>query len=184
MGTSSLLIHQTIRRDVKWQPPDETRYKVNWDAGFKTSTSKMGAGIIIRNFEREVIAALGMPRAPVSDPSVAEANALWRVVVLCKEIGITNAVFEDDARNIISEVQQTDQNFAWYGQIIEDIKLIYNTRQRWTIQYAQRECNLAAHKLAQFALQCDNELVWLEDISEWKNDCIQLKKNVILRMNI
>lgn len=77
---------------------------------------------------------------------------------------------------IIKEVQSKEVSCAWYGQFIEDIKMKCRDRLRWKLQFTPGECNMVAHKLDKFALQCEEEIVWMEDSPEWLKPCIQVDK--------
>lgn len=41
----------------------------------------------------------------------------------------------------------------------EDIKVVISDRKRLKIQYVNRQGNMAAQRLAKYALECDEELV-------------------------
>ncbi|KAF5471050.1 hypothetical protein F2P56_011525 [Juglans regia] len=64
-------------REVRWKKPGVDEVKVNWDAAFNLKTMKMGAGIVIRDEEGEVLVSLRMPKGNVCSPIVAEVHALW-----------------------------------------------------------------------------------------------------------
>lgn len=46
-------------------------FKVNWDATLDERNSKMGAGVVIRNWEGDQIATLCKPQFFVSHPVIA-----------------------------------------------------------------------------------------------------------------
>ncbi|KAF5444913.1 hypothetical protein F2P56_034005 [Juglans regia] len=179
---AGLFVSSPVNRDIHWHAPTLHPYKVNWDAGFDQSTHRMGVGIVIRDGVGDVIAFVCMPGYDVRDAVVAEANALWRAITLCEKIGIVDAILEGDALKVIKEVHDGEENCAWYGQVIEDIKLKLRFGQRWLLQYAPRESNVVAHRLAKFAMQCEEEKVWLEDCPDWIKPCIQLEKLCISSM--
>lgn len=80
--------------------------------------------------------------------------------------------------SVIKDVQKHEENWAWYGQMIEDIKHVLSGRPSWRIQYVPRERNLAAHRLARYDLAFEEEIVWLEDGPDWIKNCIHLEKTM------
>lgn len=79
--TTTLSSHKVL----KWRKLGYNAYKDNWDATLDDENSKLGAGVVIRNWEGELIASLSMPKGYVNSLVVAEALALQRVVLFCME---------------------------------------------------------------------------------------------------
>ncbi|KAF5450327.1 hypothetical protein F2P56_030688 [Juglans regia] len=154
---------QFDRGRVRWIAPREGEVKIDWDAAFDQKEKRMGAGVIIRDVEGEVLAALSMPRSNIPSPGMAEVNALWRALQLSAELGIEHATFEGDALEIIRGVNNKDENWEWNGQKVEDIKTILANRSFWKVQHTYREGNKVADLLAKFAFSVDEEKVWIED---------------------
>lgn len=93
-----------------------------WDTALEVENLKMRARIVIRDVDGELIASISMPQQYVSQSVIAETHALWRAMVLCLEIGLDHyVIFETDALLIIKDVQHQEENWYWYGQMIEDI---------------------------------------------------------------
>ncbi|KAF5477203.1 hypothetical protein F2P56_003868 [Juglans regia] len=110
----------TSRSVEKWKRPGEEMVKVNWDTSFDSSNLKMGAGIVLRDGESEVLVALCMSKMNVNHLILAEFHALWRAVELCIELNMKNIVFEGDALVVIKAVNSKKEVWVWYGQPIED----------------------------------------------------------------
>lgn len=58
----------------------------------------------------------------VSLPLIAKFKALWRVIMLCMETGLTNVIFEGNDMNVIEEVNNLYENSTPHDQLIEDIQ--------------------------------------------------------------
>ncbi|XP_042974899.1 uncharacterized protein LOC122306539 [Carya illinoinensis] len=154
------------RNVCRWQKPAPNSVKANWDAALKEKEGKMGMGVIIRDEEGEVLASLCGSRKWVSKPDTAEMQALWRALKLCAELNFVNVVFEGDAFGIVKAVNGREENWEWNGQIIEDIREILKNRPNWVVQHTYRECNNAAHSLARYSLNVNDESVWIESVPE------------------
>lgn len=57
--------------------------KLNWDVTYDSNNMRMGAGVVIRDREGEVLVSLCMNKMKVSNAIVAKIYALWRAVELC-----------------------------------------------------------------------------------------------------
>jgi hypothetical protein len=60
--------------------------KINWDASVDKGRNLMGMGIVARDCEGRLIAALCVPQKFMVDPATAEALAAWKMVELCINI--------------------------------------------------------------------------------------------------
>ncbi|XP_042939506.1 uncharacterized protein LOC122274538 [Carya illinoinensis] len=141
--------------------------KLNWDAGIEVEAGRMGASILVRDSTGEVIAVMAKVQESVFQPVLAELLALWRAVTFCLELGLTAVVFEGDAQSSIKEINSSDENCKWYGQILEDVKSILMDKSSWRVQYVSRKSNQAAHHLGKFALKyVEDEIVWMEEVPE------------------
>lgn len=75
----------------------EVAMKINWNATLDLKNKKMGAGVVIRDEEGEVLASLCMSKPQVTSPIIAETTTLWRAVKLCAELKIDKVLLEGDA---------------------------------------------------------------------------------------
>lgn len=97
-------------------------YKASWDAVLDKENNIMGVGIVVRNAKGEVIAALCNKEEDVSSPLIATTRALWLAINLCMETGLKDVIFEGDAKKIVEEVNNSEENWAPHGQLIEVIQ--------------------------------------------------------------
>lgn len=49
------------------------------------------------------------------------------------EIDLTEVEFEGDALAVVVQVNSTEINCLWYGQVIEDIKKVFRDRLTWKL---------------------------------------------------
>lgn len=94
---------------------------------------------------------------------MAEIHALESAMEFSMEIGLEHVIFEGDALVNTKEVQATAECWNQYGQTIQDLRASSQGKISWTLRYALRECNQVAHKMAKFALENNEDLVWLDD---------------------
>lgn len=168
-----------IREVEKWKKPSEGMIKVNWDAAFMNDSKRMGAGIVCRDQEGDLLFSACMPQSNAMTASQAEAIALWKTMKLCEDLQVGEAELEGDALSIVKAVNRKDESWEWGGQIIEDIRGMLNNRPQWTVSHTRREANKAADYLAKFALNIEEDLVWMEDGPEGLYSLILQEKIVI-----
>lgn len=82
---------------------------------------------------------------------------------LCDDLGFSNVTFKGHAKSVIQATNSVDENWLWYGQLIEDTRRMQLRRPLWKVQFVFREANCVAHNLAKLALAYDVECVWMEE---------------------
>lgn len=82
----------------------------------------MGVVIVIRDAKWDVIVALYKNEGDVSISLVVEIKALWWALKQCLETGLSDVTFEEDAKKVIDEVNNAEENWAPHGQLIEEIR--------------------------------------------------------------
>ena len=86
---------------VCWSPPCENRVKINFDGALFGESDSAGIGVMIRNSEGEVMAALFEKIVKPQAAELVEILAALRVVLFYIETGFYNSVFEGDSSTII-----------------------------------------------------------------------------------
>ncbi len=108
----------------------------------------------------------GLPIATLSQKLLAthsiemtEALATRRAILFTKEVGLTNAVFEGDAENIIRDLGSSETLHSAYGLVIEDAKSMLLDFQAYSVSHTRRSGNMVAHALACRANQCNFQCI-------------------------
>ncbi|XP_041017867.1 uncharacterized protein LOC121260078 [Juglans microcarpa x Juglans regia] len=151
----------------KWETPSEGYIKANWDAALHEDVKEMGIGVIVWDCEGEVLVSLLAKRSFNSKPVLAECLALYRAMVLCHELSLCNVIFEGDAQSVVKAVKSKEENWLWFGQVVDDIKELLKRRQDWKVAWVPREENGVAHQLAKFGFNYSNEIVMIEESPEF-----------------
>ncbi|KAF5465990.1 hypothetical protein F2P56_015949 [Juglans regia] len=82
---------------VRWEKPSYGWFKINWDAAYDDNLKRMGGGIVIRNWDGELMAAAGWAKPSISNPLHAEAFVLERATTQSLELGLSQCIFEGNA---------------------------------------------------------------------------------------
>lgn len=136
-------------------------------------TQKVGIGFIVWDQAGKVMLAASVAKKNVDNPAVIEALVALHSFQLCMHNGFTNIILESDCLLLVEEVLSPAAPCSILGNIILDIRNLMQYFTSYCIQYASRDCNRAAHKLAcnawltndiLFGFLLQHEL-WLEQLS-------------------
>jgi hypothetical protein len=111
-----------------------------------------------------VIATLSQKIHGTHSVEMIEALAARRAILFAKEVGVFDAEFEGDAENVIRDLGSTDPIHTPYGLVLEDAKAMLQEFQRFSLSHTRRSGNSVAHALARRASECNNSLVWMEEV--------------------
>ena len=85
----------------QWQPPNENKFKVNFDAAIFKSCNQAGLGVIIRDWRGKAIEALSTSVPAAQTVVELEALACRPAVLFAVELGLQDVVFEGDSLQVI-----------------------------------------------------------------------------------
>ena len=125
---------------------------------------RSGYGVIIRNDNGEVMAAMTASGPKVSTSDEAELLACRRAIEFAMDAGFTRLIIEGDNSNVIQAISSPLKSFSLFGNVVNDIRhLIWGLQ--WTrVCCIRRGANKVAHTLAQYARNTlDEDLYWMED---------------------
>ena len=146
------------------KPPSGLVYKLNFDAATSPSLWTSGFGAVIRNEKGEVMAACAARGPPVTDSEEAEALACRKAMEFAVDAGFSDLIIEGDNAEVMKAISSPRVNCSQLGHIYDDIRCLTAGLRAWSTSWVRRSANGAAHSLAQFAREIENEIVWLEDL--------------------
>ncbi|KAL0005317.1 hypothetical protein SO802_012878 [Lithocarpus litseifolius] len=147
----------------QWRPPDQPRFKANFDGAVFSNINAAGIGVVIRNSNAEVIGALSR-RIPLPQMvEEVEALACHEAAKLVKEISVSEVVFEGDSAIIVQALKHGQANQSVYGHILDDVMQQTSHLQVCDFSHVSRTCNKVANFLAKKARIGSVSQVWLED---------------------
>ena len=149
---------------IKWQPPTEGRYKVNYDCAIFRNTNEAGLGVIIRDARGAVMGSM-CQRVPFPHSIEAvEASAARCAIQFAKDLGLPEIDLEGDSKIVVDALLFSGPCSTFYGHIIEDIKLIASGLSSVHFQHVKRDGNNLAHLLAKRVRLNESLEVWLESV--------------------
>ena len=160
---ASMVAAPVARPMITWRPPAHDQYKVNVDGAVFKHRSQVGIGVVIRDKNGVVIAALSkLVNAPLEAVEI-EAKAMESSVIFARDVGIREAVFEGDFLTICRALQGEGEAPSSTHNILA-VTLEQASGFRFScFSHVKRQGNVPAHLLAQFAKEVENYVVWLEE---------------------
>uniref|UniRef100_A0A2N9FFZ2 Reverse transcriptase domain-containing protein n=1 Tax=Fagus sylvatica TaxID=28930 RepID=A0A2N9FFZ2_FAGSY len=151
-------------KSTTWKPPEEGRYKVNYDGAVFSERNEAGVGVIIRNYRGEVMGSLSHRIPYPHSVEAVEASAASCAIQFAKDLGFMLVDLEGDSKIIVEALLLKAPCTTIYGNVIEDIKQSAQNLQSVHFLHINREGNAMAHLLAKRARLNKPFEVWMESV--------------------
>ena len=149
---------------VKWKPPNANSVKINFDGALFGESDYAGLGVVIRNSNGKVLAALSEKIMKPHFAELVEILAARRAVMFSYDLGFQNSVFEGDSSSVVKLLQDRCVSHSLGGHILKDIVSHLNSFQICSFSHIGRKGNAVAHALAQRARSSFLLEVWTESV--------------------
>ena len=113
------------RMRQKWMPPGLGVYKLNFDGAIFEGSARAGSGVVVRDAEGMIIAALSQNIQLPSSVDLVEALAAWRAILFAQELCLAHVVVEGDSLKVITAINNPQKNRTQWDHVIEDIKGLF-----------------------------------------------------------
>jgi len=108
--------------------------------------------------------ARAVTKPVVAAPKVAEAVAALEAVLFSKAAGFFGVILEEDAKQVIDDVNSVTPNLNAAGHFVEGIKAELQGLRYAFMVHVGREANNVTHCLTREASTNEIDFVWLEEI--------------------
>uniref|UniRef100_A0A803QMZ3 Reverse transcriptase domain-containing protein n=1 Tax=Cannabis sativa TaxID=3483 RepID=A0A803QMZ3_CANSA len=166
-STSPVDVQATIQQHsttVSWTPPTLSGLKLNVDAALNQEQKILGVGAIIRNENGNVIAALSKPVQGCFRSDELEAKALFHSLNWARQLQLRITHVETDALRVSSAINSPFKNLSSFDDLIMDVCYLLFFFSGVTVSHVKRNANQAAHGLARYALELDEDVCWMGEI--------------------
>lgn len=99
----------TRQENKRWEKPMKHWLKANWDAAVDSTTKQTGLGLVIRDSEGEIQVSACSKLCPNFQPVLAEATALRYAMLISRDLGLHQVIFEGDRRRVANEVNSSHE---------------------------------------------------------------------------
>lgn len=83
-------------------------FKINCDAAVDETKKLMGVSIIVWDHKGQVLATICSSKPYITNPTIVEAHAAWKVEKFGTDLGLQNIIIEGDALKIVQNLQKDD----------------------------------------------------------------------------
>ena len=153
---------RSIASVVKWKPSCELAVKVNFDGALFGESDCAGLGVVVRNSEGAVLAALSEKIMKPQSAELVEILAARRAVLFSSELGFHNLIIEGDSSSVIKLLQDRCSSHFQGGHILKDIMSHLDSFVSCSFSHVGRQGNAVAHALAQRARLYFPSTAWTE----------------------
>ena len=153
---------------VGWSPPLEGVYKANFDVALFEHCNCAGLGVVVRDCNGKVIAALSQRIALPHSVEQAESQA----VTLAKELCLSRMAFEGDCQKVIAAINSSGACHTLFGHVIEEICCLSSTLVTSCFVHTCWDGNKIAHALARKAVLIADIDVWVEELPDDMDDVL------------
>ena len=145
-------------------PPPRSFYKVNWEAYMDSSTRVWTAGVLIRDYEGQVLAATCMPA--LSPPRGAHPKLYVCVQVLCfaLEMGFLDIICEGPTIQSLMALKFCPMGPTIEDSWLEEIWFLIQKFRRCKFSCISSDSNQGAWILAKFGSTLNDSRVWIEEV--------------------
>uniref|UniRef100_A0A803QFF3 Reverse transcriptase domain-containing protein n=1 Tax=Cannabis sativa TaxID=3483 RepID=A0A803QFF3_CANSA len=149
---------------ISWSPPVGNSLKMNVDAAVNITDKKLGIGAVVRNNQGEVIAAFSKPSQGCFRSDEMEAKALFHSLIWATKHQLPLALVETDALRVSSALNSFHRDLSYFSNLIDDVRCLLSSFLGVTVAHVRRQANQAAHGLAKYALELDEDVTWIREI--------------------
>ncbi|CAL8167914.1 unnamed protein product [Prunus armeniaca] len=152
---------------VNWHAPLDGQYKINVDGAAKLAGLLRGVGVVIRNGNKEFMAACSQQVIGHFSAQAMELTAAKEGLQFAYDLGFRDIVLEMDAQGVVDRINSNEECFEAEGNIVEDIKEMQGWFRSFSCNWQRREGNKVAHELAQFGTRNAGFFTWIEEEPLW-----------------
>ncbi|CAL8993894.1 unnamed protein product, partial [Prunus brigantina] len=155
------------QNSVNWHAPLDGQYKINVDGAAKLAGLVRGVGAVIRNGNKEFIAACSRQVIGHFSAQAMELIAAKEGLQFAYDLGFRDIVLEMDAQGVVDRINSDEECFEAEGNLVEDIKEMQGWFRSFSCNWQRREGNKVAHELAQYGTRNAGFFTWIEDEPLW-----------------
>ena len=129
------------------------------DAAINIEKQFAGLGIVLRDFNRSVIAAAVKSSKFHGDVIFAESEAVEWGLQVARTITMSSIMVEIDSQGVSDLLNNKKSNRTKVFRVISEIQELVKDFGNVKVQYIPRHCNSIAHSLAKLALDCEESVI-------------------------
>ena len=146
-----------------WLPPSNQMYKVKVEGAFFKARRESEVGVIIRDANGLVMAALSKKFYATFGPLEVEAKAFESGLQFAKEVVLQEFILKGDSLNVVRALQGLSPPLVSMMPIIYGIQSSCHDVREVLFFHVCRQGNKLTHLLAKHAVNIVDFIVWMEE---------------------
>ncbi|KAG8389697.1 hypothetical protein BUALT_Bualt01G0005700 [Buddleja alternifolia] len=164
---------RAINNPERWVPPPPDVYKVNFARANFQDMHASGVGVVVRSWGGVFMAALARFLPELMDSNTTTLMAAKCAVEFCVDYHFTHIVLEGDDQSTINQLKNTYETQSPVSNVIMEEVVDYMRQLGCCFfSHVQRSGNDAAHMVAQYARNVEDEIVWLMEEPDFLGDIL------------
>lgn len=144
-----------------WAPPWGGQFKIKVDGAVFTNQKAGGVGVVIKDSEGRLEAALSKKIPVPLGTAEAEAKAFQVGLLFAKEVGVCDVILEGDSMIIYNALCNYSLAPSLIVSVVQGIHDISGDFHSVGYSQVRRQGNLPAHILAKYASSITDYVAWI-----------------------
>ena len=138
---------------------------MNFDGAVFREDNHAGVGVIIRDWNGQVVASLAETFPLPFSVIAVEVVAATKALCFAKELGLLFVMLEGDSKITMDALASENPSLMEFGHLIDEAKELAKDFTYIEFSNVLRQKNSAAHNIVRHARHVNEYLVWMEDVS-------------------
>ena len=139
-----------------WSRPAVGWKKLNTDAALDVVGGVAATGVVVRDDSGSFVTAELRKYNHLTDPGLVELLACRDAIFLARDRGWTHVEIETDCQSVVTAWSKDQMQRSAGSTVVLEMKALVSSFQGFSLVFARRECNKAAHVCAREALSINN----------------------------
>ena len=138
---------------------------MNFDGAVFREDNHAGVGVIIRDWNGQVVASMAETFPLPFSVTAVEVVAATKALCFAKELGLLFVVLEGDSKITMDALASENLSLTEFGHLIDEAKELAKDFTYIEFSNVLRQKNSAAHNIVRYTRHVNEYLVWMEDVS-------------------
>ena len=152
-----------VPHTVTWSPPNSPWYKINTDGAVFKQVQAIGIGVVARDHEGQVIAAMSKKLWVPLGPLKAEAKVMEEGIIFACDVGLQEVTFECDSKLLFQALTSKATPSATISNVAAACLCRLQGFRAPQFSHVRHQRNRLAHILVQYAKNLDSFVTWIEE---------------------
>ena len=148
----------------RWTLPPWPNLKVNFDGSVFQDENCTSMGVIIRDWNGQVVASMAEAFPLPFSVTAVEVIAASKALRLANDLGLSSIVLEGDSKITMDALAGENLSLAEYGHLVGEAKELAKDFAYIEFYHVLRQKNSAVHNITKHARHVSKYLVWIEDV--------------------